>query len=262
MARKKTLYRIADWMEDYGWQTLMAIIVIILGGLKLFFNSLVNCWSIFLVLALVCLYALAFYQNLKREQRISKVSNLLILEQNKSNLLRKSVAKWREGFDDFFRHSLIFLYNSLEYGVSERISVYQHNSEKNNFEMIGRYSENISFNQIGRGTYPDSQGFISKGWNGDAFCLGTLPDSNDDIDKYVTAVQKECNITKIIINNLNMKSRSYCIHNVVKPVTQERLGVIVLESLEYDKFNGEEAGKVADRINELFYAYINCKENC
>lgn len=263
MGTKKKFYtRWGELAEDFGWRTLMAIIVLTIGVLKLFFSSFNNIWGIILVVILILAYGFCFWRDSILQSRTTQLESDLVFEKQKTSQLEASINRWRSGFDDFFRHSIIFLYNSLGYGESERISVYEHDDDTKTFRLVGRYSLNPQFNAKGRDSYPDDEGFIAKGWHHGEFCHGELPDPVEQIDEYCDAVQMECNITKGTLKSISMQSRSYCVHNITKPVTNEKIGIVVLESTVQGKFDGEEAGSAAARINELFNAHIVCKKNC
>jgi hypothetical protein len=121
---------------------------------------------------------------------------------------------------------------------------------------MGRYSRNPKFNNKGRDSYPDNEGFIAKGWEGGDFCYGILPEPNEDFESYASQVMAYCNIKKGTIKNLNMLSRSYCINSINKSVTQEKIGLVVLESIDPGKFDPSESESAANRIGELFNSYI------
>lgn len=240
----------------------MAIIVLSIAVLKLFNFTISTNWQVFIVIILLIAYVIAFIVNQNKQKSRTELESQLQYEKRKASQLTDSVDRWRKGFDEFFKHSLIFLYNSLGYGVNDRISIYEHNSEDNTFVMVGRYSSNPTYNKPGRNIYPNNEGYIALGWKGNSFCQGELPDPDTEFDEYVNVIKDECNISKQTIKNLSMKSRSYCVHDITKPVTHEKVGVIVLESTEGQKFDGDEAEEVSHKINELFYAYIVCKKEC
>jgi hypothetical protein len=262
MTDKKFYIRWAESLEDFGWRLGMGLVVLSLGVLKLFFSRFDSAFGIVTVVALLLFYAYFFWKDSRLQKRTSVLESKLALEEQKSKQLEDSVSRWRSGFDDFFRHSLIFLYNSLGYGESDRISVYEHDDTNSTFKLAGRYSLNPLYSKKGRDSYPDDEGFISKGWHHGEFCHGLLPDPSVDLEAYFEAVQHECNMKKGTLRQISMLSRSYCVHNITTPVTNEKIGIIVLESTEEGKFDGEEAGQTAARINELFNAHIVCKHNC
>ena len=262
MAEKKFLYKIADWLEDSWSQLIMAIIVLLIAILKLFDFKVATSCQVFLIISLLIGYIIGFVYNQNRQKLKASLESELEVEKQRVVQLSDSVERWKKGFDEYFKHSLIFLSNSLGYGVNERISIYEEDLESSSFVLVGRYSNNPLYNKPGRDKYPKDEGYVALGWTGNEFCQGTLPDPNENFEEYVAAIQADCKISKGTIQSLSMKSRSYCVHDITKPVTHEKIGVIVLESTDSEKFNGDEAAEVSLKINELFYAYLVCKKEC
>ena len=111
---------------------------------------------------------------------------------------------------------------------SERISLYVLDDDK--FCIIGRYSENPTYDMKGRCVYPSDSGYISK-------CL-----KNDDgypyyfreklpikYKSYVNAVSKDTGMTETEIANLSMKSRAY-FTRVITDNNRNNVGILVIES--------------------------------
>jgi len=237
---KKIGYLIVDFFEDYGWDIGVSLIVLWLGVFKIFFSEIQCIYKVLIVLLTFALYGLFLYKKLEKQKRISRLENQLVtlgdekefgvaVFARKNEELLESVKKWEAAFDDFFRNSLIFLYNSLGYEERDRISVYKH--ENNRFVLVGRYSKNQTLNRKGRDFYPDDEGFIANGWRQGEFCttIGANPDTN--YDDYLSEVSNLCKIRKGTLDGISMKSRSYCINDIARAGTNEKIGIIVLESV-------------------------------
>lgn len=257
---KKFGYKIIDFLEDYGWQIGMSLVVLGLGVLKLFFTDESSDRIITSVILLIAAYAFFQYKTLKGKKRQTTLEEQLQFYKEENANLKESVNRWRNGLDDFFRNSLIFLYNSFDFNERDRVSIYKH--EEDQFVLMGRYSRNPKLNEKGRDAYPDNEGFIAEGWRNGSLCMVIQANPENNFDAYAEEVMRYCNIRKGTLSNISMWSRSYCINDIKAPVTQEKIGVIVLESLEYDRFGGDDANHASARINELFNAYLMCKNNC
>ena len=258
MAFKNNWEKIGEAIQDYWTKITLAILALSLGVIKIFFSD--SNIMIGLVILIVIGNIVILFYDLSQQKRLSALQKEISELDSEKKKLQESNERWKNGFDDFFRNSLIFLYNSLGYTERERILVYRH--EDNRFILIGRYSRNPKFNNKGRDSYPDNEGFIAKGWEEGDFCFGILPDPNEDFESYTSQVMAYCTIKKGTIRNLNMLSRSYCINSINKSVTQEKIGLVVLESVDPGKFNPSESESAANRMGELFNSYIACKENC
>lgn len=109
----------------------------------------------------------------------------------------------------------------------ERISLYV--LAGNKFHIIGRYSENPTYDRNGRDSYPAESGYISKCLSNDNgkeyYVKEKLPADNK---KYLEVVTKEALMSEDEINKLSMKSKSY-FARVIKD-EKKNVGVLVIES--------------------------------
>lgn len=256
----KPAYKVVDFFEDYGWAIGISLVAIGLGIFKIFFSGVSFFWQVIVVVVLVLGHVFFQYRSLKQQRRSTAITQELEQKAKENEELKDSIEKWKAGLDDFFRNSIIFLYNSMGFTESERISIYKHCEDQ--FILIGRYSLNPALNEKGRDAYPDDEGFIAQGWRQGEFCMVIEADPSSNFDEYATEVMQMCNINKGTLRDISMHSRSYCINDIKMPVTQEKIGIIVLESTAYSRFGGSDAIEASARINELFNSYISCKEKC
>lgn len=125
---------------------------------------------------------------------------------------------------EFLKHVSKF----LKLKNSDRISLYVYS--KNKFRIIGRYSENPTYNREGRREYPEC-GYIAKCLRNDDgknyFSRINLPLTSKK--SYYKTVEKESGMKEEDIRKLSMKSRSY-FTKVVKDENMNNVGVLVIES--------------------------------
>ncbi len=180
---------------------------------------------------------------------ISNSSNIKDLEednkdkgnkiQDLENALNDSIKEMNELFNSY----LTLMIKNLNFGHTERISVYK--VYENKFVMIGRASDNPNLQQIGRSSYPIDEGFIGKGWAEGEYFINDLPDPNlRNGDTYYKKVNEVCTIEKEVLNNIKMKSRTFFIYRI-KGYDNLPKAVLVIES------ENEKGFDKADVINKL-----------
>ncbi len=121
------------------------------------------------------------------------------------------------------------LRNALGYGDTERISAYRHREAISAFQLIGRYSENPTYNKPGRPVYPEDEGVIRDAW-GEGVATASLPDRRTDEEEYYRTLEVEWNIGRSTAEDLTMGSREYVACALYEPQGEHRVAVIVVES--------------------------------
>jgi hypothetical protein len=159
--------------------------------------------------------------NWTRQPRVTKL-------QQQVTRLESKVDRYEHDYFEHFRNTLILLSKELEFGDTERISVYKH--EGRAFVMLGRYSKNPLFDQSGRGIYPDSEGCIGRAWTSSESTVSNLPDPETNLAAYIAEVQK-WNLSESTIRSLRMKSRSYAAFAIDDSKGARRIAVVVFESV-------------------------------
>lgn len=177
----------------------------------------------------------AFINELAK-MRIYKKNNL---EVNKVKEKNKELEKKNSDLESYAESIGLFLESLpkeflrsvsrfLELKNSERISLYVLDDDK--FCIIGRYSENPTYDMKGRCVYPSNSGYISKCLKNDDgnpyYFREKLPKKNKS---YITAVSKDTGMTEMEITNLSMKSRAY-FTRVIKDNNRNNVGILVIES--------------------------------
>lgn len=159
--------------------------------------------------------------------------------QDLENALNDSIKEMNELFNSY----LTLMIKNLNFGHTERISVYKVYEKR--FVMIGRASDNPNLQQIGRSSYPIDEGFIGKGWAEGEYFIDSLPDpSIRNGDTYYNRVNEVCSIDKEVLNNIKMKSRTFFIYRI-KGYDNLPKAVLVIESQKEKGFIKE------DVVNKL-----------
>ncbi|WP_333865571.1 hypothetical protein [Sphingobacterium sp.] len=154
---------------------------------------------------------------------------------------------------DFIRSCFLTSFFEIN-DENSRISLYK-NIEKR-FVLLGRFSKNPKFNEKGRDSYPESEGFIALGWEKDSFEINNIPEFNSSKGRaYVNHIKSVCSIDHSIIYSLKMKSRSYLIIRINNEDSRKPLGIFVFERLVPDRIN-DTAIRESLSINEPAFASL------
>lgn len=159
------------------------------------------------------------------------------------NALNDSV----QSMNDLFNSYLMLIVKNLDFGSTERISVYKVFEEQ--FLLIGRASFNPTLTRIRRNSYPIDEGFIGEGWKDGEFFIDSLIDSTQPSSReaYYRDVMSKCTISKDILKNLNMKSCTYLVYRMDGYEGTPK-AVIVVESTKVGGFTRE---TVIETLNEV-----------
>ncbi|WP_125185485.1 hypothetical protein [Botryobacter ruber] len=127
--------------------------------------------------------------------------------------LESTLSEIVQETNELFNSYIKLLVKNLDFTHSERISVYK--VYQNSFVLIGRSSINPNLMEKGRPKYPLKQGFIGKGWAEGEYFVDDLPDPlNRSGDTYFKKVNEISPIEREVVDNLNMKSRTYFVYRV------------------------------------------------
>jgi len=180
---------------------------------------------------------------------INHAKNISDLEQdkeekgNKITDLESALSEIVEETSELFNSYIKLLIKNLDFTYKERISVYK--VYEDNFILIGRSSVNPIFMEKGRPKYPIKEGFIGIGWAKTEYFVDDLPDPNiRNGDTYYNRINKISPISREIINNLNMKSRTFFVYRI-NGFDGNPKAILVFES------ENEKAFKQEDIIQKL-----------
>lgn len=163
---------------------------------------------------------------------LTSISSIILSSNQKTALKNKDFPIQKKEYyklcSDFLRISFSkFFSNSSNNG---RVSMYLH--QNNSFILFGRYSNNPNYNKMGRGTYPDNEGLISKGWDDEVCVLHGVPEWRGAGQQYYNKVNKIKEINKDIVSGINMKSRSFYVKRVDNEDSRTPYGIIVIEQMK------------------------------
>lgn len=160
---------------------------------------------------------------------------------------------------DYYEHFAVELKLILEetwgYGATERISVYRRSGKV--FQMIGRYSKNPDYAELGRSVYPADQGVIGEAWSADeGTAVADLPDWRVEPERYYEELRDKWAIDRDTAERLTMKSASFAACALDDPKGIERVAIVVVESTEVSILHKSEVlrelqGKEGKRIYEF-----------
>ncbi|MDD3419017.1 MAG: hypothetical protein PHE78_00285 [Candidatus Gastranaerophilales bacterium] len=166
----------------------------------------------------ICDTELFYFQNAK-EKALSEIRSKLKDEQPVDVV-------------DYFHELLAIIAQVNRFTAEERITVFSFDSEnEDQVIMLGRYSENRTFNGKGRGIHSTRQGSISKALKSpDRYSYkNNFPEEEEE---YKKELKNNENMTDIDINSLRMKARtigSFMLHN---SQGHDQIAIMVLESLK------------------------------
>lgn len=184
----------------------------------------------------------------------SKLEREGMLKDEKIADLENSLNQVVEETNQLFNSYLRLLTKSLGFGHNERISVYK--IYNNEFVRIGRTSENPTLKNSGRKSYPIDEGLIGKCWSEGECFIDNLP---NPLDKggtlYFNAMNSVATIPKRVIENLNMKSRTYYIFRF-EGFDSEPKAILVAESRNPTAFTKEKVLEQIEGIRQPLIMFI------
>jgi len=187
-----------------------------------------NNWliGIGIILALVSI-VMTFLEkeNLKTYETVSKELTFMTtkFENVKNEYFKLCSDHIREIFNDFFAQS----------NGCGRVSIYKHEGE--NFKLLGRYSNNPTYNKPGRVIYPENEGFIAKGWENEKFEIYGIPKWTKNGSAWKTFISGKCNMSDENLRKIKMKSCSFYIYRFNNEDARNPHGIMVLEQIKKDQ---------------------------
>lgn len=158
------------------------------------------------------------------------------------------IAEGREGALYVAKTSLKVFYAALNFGYSERITLFRYVESEDVFTQIGRASGNPRFKGFPR-QYKGNEGCLGKAWANGVHESPVLPDYGTDEIGYKKQSKHIYGLSNRTVDRLSMKSRRY--HGIrinSADVSKKPVGVIIFETIE-ENFPGNEAGR---SINEVW----------
>lgn len=230
-------------------------VILIIKPVTEFFNSNIFCF--FIILLIICI----FHEYIEFED-IKKIAETESDLKESKKIIEKnhSAIEILGGYLSYIpKHYMKIMSDQLNLRNADRVSLYIFNDD--NFQIIGRYSKNPSYKEIGRKIYPRNEGYISKcitNNNGKSYYYkGNLPKNKE---KYLKTVSKDTNISRDVISNLSMKSRAYFC-KLIQDYDKNNIGVLVIEtinpSLKLKEIEVKNIDELDEKINNLFLPFLH-----
>lgn len=123
------------------------------------------------------------------------------------------------------------------FGNADRVSIYKHDGKA--FVLLGRYSDNSDLELKNSGYYPDNVGLLSEVWGTGKIVKNVKHDPTADEPSrrsYCEYQIKQLGMNQEALDRMRMWSRSYAGFRLRHHHSDERLGIVMFESLAYQRF--------------------------
>lgn len=184
-------------------------------------NGLIFILSIILYIVMEVFLQIEYYniQNYKSQIEINNktIENLYLkIFKYKAQSCKEEFKNSQIDSHEFWCRMLSRICKDHNFTPSERISIYRvyRSSDRTGisddvFNIKGRYSKNSDFNDSSRKVYPASIGVIGEAYKNESHYVNKLPEYAKNPAKYRQIIKNRYGMDFALIDNLNMKSRSY-----------------------------------------------------
>lgn len=185
------------------------------------------------------------------QERVQKLEDSLeIAKRDYDESIQQARLDYRERFEEELR---TLARHTLEFGNTERISVYKHVGQA--FVLLSRFSDDPDYTKPSkRGFYPDNEGCIGAAWHRGSMFIPELPDPEKELDSYYQVLKDPWNISRNTAKSFTMKSRSYGAYALNDLKGNRKIAIIVFESVRTNVLDDQKlrtalnTGGVARRI--------------
>lgn len=218
-------------------------------------------WIFFLILAIISYLIFCFGQIHTKEENSELKNQIKDLEKLNVEIsetqlqLEAEYESLRGNYNLFFDRMLSLIATNLNLGGKDRISVYFIPKDEEIFILKSRFSKNKTLTKKSNKNYPFKEGFIYKSIE-EGSLIENINANPDSIEEYISEVTNKCSITRERIIEMSMKSRSYYIRNIDEDTT-ETIGLIVLESLDINKFNEIDDNDTFNNYSTIIKEFIS-----
>lgn len=168
--------------------------------------------------------------------------------------LESTLAEIVHETSDLFNSYIKLIVKNLSFTHQERISVYKVYDD--GFKLIGRSSINPNLMEKGRPKYPITDGFIGKGWAEGEYFIDNLPDPNTrGGNTYYQAVNRINQIERSVVDNMNMKSRTYFVYRI-NGFDSTPKAILVFESERDSAFTKEQIVQSLSGVKQPLVMFI------
>jgi hypothetical protein len=244
-------YVIADLLNDYLLEALLIAVPAMTGVAALVYSDEfthavtsskdrqadIRFYGILAFAALTLFQIVLAVLNLRRAHRISLLERTIETERARADAAEQNSAAWVQ---DIYSLCDGYLYvmatrRGLGFTSSDRISLYSRDPTTESFLMLGRYSSNEEYRQIGRKFYPTDQGFIGRAWLHEECCVADFPSRSLDEAGFLDECAK-LGIGKDVAMRLRMPSRFFFGRKIRDLSGTRALGVVMIESTTARRF--------------------------
>lgn len=206
-------------------------------------------YLIWLFCAFLLLACIGVFINVRRRSTQKDVEEL----EKENRAFRSVIEDGKRNYFDIWDDKARTISQSLQLDIRARLSIYKFINEEKCFWLLGRYSENASFRERGRATYPSDQGVVGMAWEIGEYYFGKLPSFESNSELYFTESEKKFKLPRKTLETMNMKSRAiYAKH--IKDTNGVPVAVIVIESMKRDAFDPQ---KLKQDLEESYDQVIN-----
>jgi hypothetical protein len=166
----------------------------------------------------------------RQKETLTEVQEELTRQTAKVTEVERAEREAREKVEDALSLFLVNLAKRYGLTAEERVSVYAFDGVDALYQLA-RHSENTALKHPGRERYPYDQGYLGQAWRGEADVYAALvPDRSVDPDGY-RRYHAELGLPGEVIDDLTMSSRAYFGFAVYDPAGNQRVGVVMIESM-------------------------------
>ena len=221
----------------------------------------------FTITAEVCLRGIRYLMKpeialLKSKNRHLEKINRKLRSQNED--LQKDCKFMKENYQNTISGYLqSYAKNNLGFGTDghyeDRITLFSYDRKTENFVLQARYASNEDYNQNGKFIYP-KKGLLYKAFNVEEGIFDNnfpLPKKGKKISKeYKEYQKKQYGLSYDTTEKLTMKSTSMFGYVIKSSSEGDKIGVVIVESTERDRFSKEQLLTSIEKERKIFRHFI------
>lgn len=171
--------------------------------------------------------------NVMRSKRLSQLEDAVATAQAELVTAQEQAA---EGVQNVFVLSRSFLRTlatgDLKFRNTDRISLYAHDGQSNQFVQLARFSLNPIWDQKSGRSYPASEGCIAKAWQESVYFISDYP---AELGDYLDHSEAD-GVPRDTAAKMRMKSRLYYGRSVRDLSGDRALAVLIIESVDPTRY--------------------------
>jgi cell division protein FtsB len=147
------------------------------------------------------------------------------------------------------------IFNELELGVMDRISIYYLDNTKENMILLDRFAKNYDFNSQGRPYFKRNQGVMGKVLSEGTYFENNIPEFSKKNTHYYKYLESKYDFSRDVSSRLRMKSRTIG-GFAIEDAQGHHIGVIIFESLDIEGFIQNRLKEIVKRENHRLVEFI------